>query len=118
MTTSNHTTSQILEIFKNFRTCGLKSIVQHSDDKVCFHFRGGMQKRISMVTFEIDQGTDTYNVSFGKVWKYSKAQGTLLRRHNKLGSQSPIRMCEGRLGISGSKIRDAQECYDRNTSKN
>ena len=68
--TKSQITEDILYIFKNFRTCGLKHIVQHSDDKVVFHFRGGMQKRISMVTFEIDHGTDTYNVSFGKIFKY------------------------------------------------
>lgn len=69
-TKSNQVTQDIMFLFKNFRTCGLKQIVQHSDDKVVFHFKGGMQKKISMVTFEIDHGTDTYNVSFGKIFKY------------------------------------------------
>ena len=70
MTTTHQITKDILTIFRKFRTCGLKQIVQHSEDKVCFYFKGGMQKKISMVTFEIDHGTDTYKVSFGKIFKY------------------------------------------------
>lgn len=66
----NNTTKQILEIFKNFRVCGLKQIVQHSEDKVCFYFKGGMQKKITMVTFEIDHAVDLYKISFGKIFKY------------------------------------------------
>ena len=62
-------TSEILKIFKNFRTCGLKQIVQAGEDKTTFFFRKGMADKITQVSFEIDRGKDLYIVSFGKTFR-------------------------------------------------
>jgi hypothetical protein len=69
-TQPNQITKDVLQIFKNFRAFGLKKIVQHSEDKVVFHFRHGMKKRMTMITFEMDRGKDLYIVSFGKIFKH------------------------------------------------
>ena len=62
-------TSDILEIFKNFRTCGLKQIIQDGGDKTTFVFRKGMADRITQISFEIDRGKDLYTVTFGKIFR-------------------------------------------------
>ena len=64
-------TQDVLNIFNRFRTCGLKAIVQHSEDKTVFHFQGGMSKRIKIITFEVDRGKDLYNLEFGKNFRGS-----------------------------------------------
>ena len=63
-------TQDLLAIFKRFRGCGMRAIVQHSDDKTAIHFKGGMKKRITIVSFEVDRARDLYNVEFGKIFRH------------------------------------------------
>ena len=69
-TQSNQVTQDILSLFNNFRAFGLKHIIQHSEDKVVFHFRHGMKKRMTMITFKINRAKDLYEISFGKIFKH------------------------------------------------
>ena len=69
-TEPNQITKDVLQIFNNFRAFGLKQVIQHSEDKIVCHFRHGMKKRMSMITFEINRSKDLYNVSFGKIFKH------------------------------------------------
>jgi hypothetical protein len=62
-------TKQMLELFGRFRTCGLKHIVQDGEYKTNFHFRGGMNKRISIVSFCLN-GKDLYDMEFGKIYRH------------------------------------------------
>jgi hypothetical protein len=69
MTEKTQTTKDIMQLFNRFAMCGLNKIVQDGDYSTTFHFKGGMQSKITLVKFSLN-GKDLYDLEFGKIYRH------------------------------------------------